>query len=95
MFLSSKEGVTQGFHFSMVGYGLLVLPLIPCLQQEFPDVASPWYDDDAMAPGKLDQVMEYFRRHRRMGNNILLTVRWGWRQWCVLVNNGLVWHSQP
>ena len=67
MFLLSKEGVTQGCPFSMVGYGLLVLPLIRRLQQEFPDVASPWYADDAMAAGKLDRVMEYFRRLEVLG----------------------------
>ena len=30
-------------------------------------MASPWYADDAMAAGKLDQVMEYFRQLEVLG----------------------------
>ena len=56
------EGVTQGCPFAMVGYGLLVLPLIRQLQKEFPTVASPWYADETMAEGALADVMKYFHR---------------------------------
>ena len=45
----------------MVVYGLLVLPLIQKMQLELPEVASPWYADDAMAASKLGDVMRYFK----------------------------------
>jgi hypothetical protein len=51
----------------MVGYGLLLLPLIWKMQVEFPEVASPWYVDDAMAAGKLGDVMRYFKRLEVVG----------------------------
>ena len=65
--IQSMEGVTQGCPFAMVGYGLLVLPLIRQLQREFPNVASPWYADDAMAAGALADVMAYFHRLCELG----------------------------
>ena len=51
----------------MVGYGLLVLALIRKMQEEFPEVTSPWYADDAMATGKLGDVMRYFKRLEVVG----------------------------
>ena len=65
--IQSMEGVTQGCPFAMVGYGLLVLPLICQLQKEFPTVVSPWYADDAMAAGALADVMKYFHRLCELG----------------------------
>ena len=60
--IQSMECVTQGCPFAMVGYGLLVLPLIRQLQKEFPTVASTWYANDAMTAGALVDVMKYFHR---------------------------------
>ena len=53
VFLFSKEGVTQGFPLAMVGYGLLILPIIRKLKKEFSDVESPWYADDGAAAARL------------------------------------------
>ena len=56
VFLRSKEGITQGYPLAILGYGLLLLPLIRVLKREFSDVDSPWYTDDAAAAGKIPRI---------------------------------------
>ena len=57
--IQSMEGVMQGCPFAMVGYGFLVLPLIRQLQREIPNAASPWYANNTMVAGELEEVMKY------------------------------------
>ena len=65
--IQSMEGVTQKCLFAMVGYVLLVLPLIRQLRKEFPTLASPWYVDNDMAAGSLEDVMKYLHRLCELG----------------------------
>ena len=59
--MHSKEGVTQGDPFSMIAYGIGVLPLIRDLRRDHPRVMHTWYADDAGVGGKLGDVMAHFR----------------------------------
>ena len=54
--LSSKEGVTQGDPFSMVLYGLDILPLCEILNKYQKELLQIWYADDAKAAGKFDNI---------------------------------------
>ena len=65
--IQSMEGVTQGCPFAMVGYSLLVLPLIRQLQWKFPNIASPWYTNNAMADVELKEVIKYFNSLCELG----------------------------
>ena len=59
IFLHSSEGSTQGCPLAMLGYGILLLPLIITLKTDFPEVKSPWYADDGAAAGTL-KILIYF-----------------------------------
>ena len=50
-FLHRKEGMTQGYHLTMIVYGIGVLPLIRYLWDEHPHITQTWYADDAGAGG--------------------------------------------
>ena len=65
--IQSMEGVTQGCPFAMVGYSLLVLPLIRQLQWKFPNIASAWYTNNAMADVELKEVIKYFNSLCELG----------------------------
>ena len=41
------EGVTQGYPFTVVTYGVGIILLIKHLKLTYPDVMQPWYADDA------------------------------------------------
>ena len=58
--MHSREGVTQWDPISMVAYGIGVIPLIKRLKSVFPDVAYPWYADDAGAIGGFNNIGSYF-----------------------------------
>ena len=57
--LHSSEGSTQGVSLAIVGYGVLLLPLIIQLKSEFPKVKLPWYVDDC-APVSTFKIFLYF-----------------------------------
>jgi len=41
----------------MMGYGLLLLPLIWKLKREFTSIQSPWCADDGVAVDKLKDIL--------------------------------------
>ena len=41
-----REGVTQGEPLSMVLYGITLISLVEELQDAYPTLLSPFYDDD-------------------------------------------------
>eukprot|EP00978_Attheya_sp_CCMP212_P020015 scaffold56827_cov52-Attheya_sp.AAC.2 len=51
----------------MVGYGLMMLPLIKQLKREHPNVSQPWYADDARAGGKFTAIRNMFERLQELG----------------------------
>ena len=61
-FLQSNEGVTQGDPFSMVLYGLRMLPLTKLLKEYKKSLLQIWYADDAEAAGKFDEIKSYFKK---------------------------------
>ena len=67
VFLHSKEGITQGCPLAMLGYILLLLPLIRVLKKEFSGVDSPWYADDGAAAGKIPRILAFFNRLCELG----------------------------
>jgi hypothetical protein len=60
IFIFSKEGVTQGDPLSMFAYRIGILPLIPQLKAEIPQVEQPWYADDAGAGARFDEIERFF-----------------------------------
>jgi hypothetical protein len=63
IFIFSKEGVTQGDpSLSMFAYRIGILPLIPQLKAEIPQVEQPWYADDAGADARFDEIERFSRR---------------------------------
>ena len=59
-FMLGMEGVTQGYPFAMVTYGIGVLPLIKFPKVAYPDVTKPWYDENGGALGMFDNIGLYF-----------------------------------
>ena len=57
--LYSSEWVRQRCPLTVVGCGILLLPLIAQLKSEFPKVKSPWYTNDGATAGTLKHVF-YF-----------------------------------
>ena len=51
-FFHNKEGVIQGDSFSIIKYGIGVLPIIQEIQDVHPRATQPWYADEAGAGGK-------------------------------------------
>ena len=58
--LRSTEGMTQGDLLAMVAYGIVIFDLIEPLELMYPDVAQPWYADNAGALRKFDNLEQYF-----------------------------------
>ena len=50
----------QGYPFSMIIYGISILPLINNLRREIPDYTQPWYADDDGALGTLAILETYY-----------------------------------
>ena len=67
IFLYSSEGSTQGCPLAMLGYGILLLPIIITLKTEIPEVKSPWYADDGAAAGTLKNINLFFKRLCEIG----------------------------
>ena len=44
----------------MVAYGIVIFDLIEPLELMYPDVAQPWYADNAGALRKFDNLEQYF-----------------------------------
>ena len=59
-FLHSKEGVSQGDPFTMIAYGIGILPLIKNLKWDIPDVIQTSYADKAGALGTFARIETYF-----------------------------------
>ena len=55
-----RDGVIQGYHLTMIAYGIGILPLINNLKRTIPDVKQPWYDDNSGALGMLARLETYF-----------------------------------
>ena len=65
--LHSKEGVTQGYPSSMIGYAILILPLIERLKLDHVNGDSIWHADDGNAIGNLDTINSFFKRLCEIG----------------------------
>ena len=65
----SKEGAMQGCPLAMVGYGIMMLPLICKLKTAYPDVEQLWYADDAGAGGKFAHICTIFIKLMRWGHD--------------------------
>ena len=59
--------MTQVDLLYMVAYGIVILPLIKCLNSTYPDAKQPWYTDDAGALGMCDHLEIYFKSLKRNG----------------------------
>jgi hypothetical protein len=46
----------------MFAYGIGILPLIPQLKADIPQVEQPWYADDAGAGARFDEIERFFCR---------------------------------
>ena len=51
----------------MALHGITLLPLIKCLQKEYPEVLQPWYADDGAMQGAPIPVAECFKLLEKVG----------------------------
>ena len=63
--LHSREGVTQGDLLTMVAYGIGIFDMIEPLELMYPDVAQPWYADNAGELRKFDNLEQYCNSLKR------------------------------
>ena len=66
--LYSSEWVRQRCPLTVVGCGILLLPLIAQLKSEFPKVTSLWYANDGATAGTLKHVF-YFKQLCEVGSD--------------------------
>ena len=59
------EGVTQGYPFTVVTYGVGIILLIKHLKLTYPDVMQPWYADDAGELGAFKHLEKYVKVLKR------------------------------
>jgi hypothetical protein len=65
--LHSREGVTQGDPLSMILYGLSLTPLAEALRTAIPQLAQPWYADDAAMIGAVSAIAKAQRLLLQLG----------------------------
>ena len=73
--LHSKEGVTQGCPLSMIGYAILILPLIKQLKSEHVNGDSIWCADDGNAIGNLDTINSFLNDYVKLALHLVITLK--------------------
>lgn len=65
--IASQEGVTQGDPLAMIGYGLLVLPLIRRLKKEIEEIKQVWHADDSSGAGRFAAIKKFYALLEKYG----------------------------
>ena len=66
-FMYSRKSVVQGGQFSVLAYGIGVIPLTKQPKAAYPDVTQPWYVDDSSALSMFDNIGLYFNSLKHFG----------------------------
>jgi hypothetical protein len=63
----SKEGVTQGYPFAMLLYGVALTPLARSLREAVPEAPQPWYADNLAIGGQGSSIAKTVKLLMELG----------------------------